>query len=67
MFDILIAHGFTLKRHGATSHRRYEAVIDSEKVYVDLAPHRWSDTVKPRTLASIIRQSRLGPRAFRKT
>jgi predicted RNA binding protein YcfA (HicA-like mRNA interferase family) len=62
---IITQHGFTLKRHGATSHRRYEAVIGGKKRFVDLAPHRWSDEVKPKTLASIMRQSGLPKSAFR--
>ncbi|MDO1560393.1 type II toxin-antitoxin system HicA family toxin [Brevundimonas sp. 2R-24] len=62
---ILEAHGFSLKRHGATSHRRYEAVINGRKHYVDLSPHSWTDDVKPKTLASIIRQSGLPKKLFR--
>ena len=62
---ILLAHGFTLKRNDGGSHRRYEAVIKGKIRYVDLAPHRWSDNVKPGTLSSIMRQSALSKKAWR--
>ncbi len=62
--DIITAHGFVLHRHGATSHRRYRAEIDGKVYFVDVAGHRASDTILPKTLASMIRQSGLPKRVF---
>ena len=67
VLEILEEYGFTLHRHGATSHRRYRRVDSSGTVfYVDLSPHRWGDTIPNGTLGSIIRQSGLDRRLFRR-
>jgi predicted RNA binding protein YcfA (HicA-like mRNA interferase family) len=63
---IIEAHGFVLHRHGATSHRRYRGVIDGEVRFVDIAGHSGNDEILPGTLASMIRQSGLPKRLFRK-
>jgi predicted RNA binding protein YcfA (HicA-like mRNA interferase family) len=64
--EIIEAHGFVLHRHGATSHRRYRAVVHGVVYYVDIAGHRMSDEIAPGTLASMIRQSGLPKELFRK-
>lgn len=64
--DVIDKHGFTLHRQGATSHKRYRAVINGQVRYVDVAAHRMSDDIKPKTLASMIRQSGLPKREFKR-
>jgi predicted RNA binding protein YcfA (HicA-like mRNA interferase family) len=63
---IIEGHGFVLHRHGATSHRRYRGVIDGQVRFVDVAGHSGNDEILPDTLASMIRQSGLPKRLFRK-
>jgi predicted RNA binding protein YcfA (HicA-like mRNA interferase family) len=58
--------GFTLHRQGATSHRRYRGVIDGRVRFVDLAPHNPNAEIPIGTLNSMIRQSGLPKRLFRK-
>ena len=62
--DVLLAHGFELHRHGATSHRRYRGIVDAQVRYVDVAG-QGNEDIKPGTLASMIRQSGLPKRLFR--
>ena len=64
--EILLAHGFELLRHDGGSHRRYRGVVDGVVCYVDVAAHNLGDHPKPGTLKSMIRQSRLPKRLFRK-
>ena len=63
--EIIVAHGFSLHRQGATSHRRYRAEIDGVVYFVDVAGHG-NERIKPGTLKSMIRQSGLPSRIFRK-
>jgi predicted RNA binding protein YcfA (HicA-like mRNA interferase family) len=63
---IIEAHGFSLHRHGATSHRRYRGIIDGQVRFVDVAGHNDNDEIRPDTLASMIRQTGLSRRLFRK-
>ncbi len=66
VLEIIEKAGFV--PHGspkAGSHRRYRAVIDGQVRFVDVCGHKPSDEVAPGTLASIIRQSGLGKKAFR--
>jgi predicted RNA binding protein YcfA (HicA-like mRNA interferase family) len=63
---IIERHGFVLHRHGATSHRRYRAVIDGQVYFVDVAGHSDKDEIAPGTLSSMIRQSGLPKRLFRR-
>jgi predicted RNA binding protein YcfA (HicA-like mRNA interferase family) len=63
---IIEGQGFVLHRHGATSHRRYRRVVGNEVYYVDVAGHNSNDVIAPSTLASMIRQSGLPKRLFRK-
>jgi predicted RNA binding protein YcfA (HicA-like mRNA interferase family) len=62
---LILAHGFTLKRHKGSSHRAYEGFIDGRRRVVTIACHSESDDVLPNVLASIIRQSGLPKRLFR--
>jgi len=63
---IIEQHGFVLHRHGASSHRRYRAVVQGKVHYVDVAGHSDKDEIAPGTLASMMRQSGLPKRLFRK-
>lgn len=63
--DIIEENGFELHRHGATSHRRYRGTVNGQVHYVDVAAHRLSDDILPKTLASMIRQSGLSKKLFR--
>lgn len=64
--EIIEAHGFELHRHGKTSHRRYIGTVNGETRFVDVAYHKINDDILPKTLASMIRQSGLPKRLFRK-
>ena len=64
--EILKAHGFELARQ-ESSHRRYKGSIGCETKYVTVAYHSISDDILPKTLASMIRQSGLPKRLFRKS
>lgn len=55
-----------LHRQGGGSHRRYRGVVDEQVRYVDFAAHNLNDEIKPGTLKSMIRQSGLPERLFRK-
>ena len=64
--EILLANGFEEIRQGATSHRRLRGEVDGQVALVTVAYHRLSDEPTANTLQSIIRQSRLPKRAFRR-
>jgi predicted RNA binding protein YcfA (HicA-like mRNA interferase family) len=66
VLQILLQNGFELHRHDGTSHRHYRGVVDGKVHIVTLAPHSWSDDVRPDTLKSIIRQSGLSKKLFRR-
>lgn len=61
---ILQENGFELARQRG-SHRTYKGVVNGRIEVVTISCHRESDDIKPGTLASIIRQSRLDKRLFR--
>lgn len=63
--EILEQHGFVLHRQEST-HRHYRGVVNGEIHLVTLAPHRWGDQIHPDTLKSIIRQSGLPKKLFRR-
>jgi predicted RNA binding protein YcfA (HicA-like mRNA interferase family) len=63
---ILRQNGFELTRHKGTSHRRYRGIVDGKTMLVTIAFHRESDDVLPETPASIIRQSGLPKKLFRR-
>jgi predicted RNA binding protein YcfA (HicA-like mRNA interferase family) len=62
---IIEGNGFVLARHHGTSHRQYRGNVGSQVRYVTIACHSLGDDVKPKTLASIIRQSGLPKKLFR--
>ena len=66
LIAIIEAHGFVVHRHGATSHTRYRAVINGEVRLVDCSPHDLGKVIPDGTLNSMIRQSGLPKRLFRK-
>lgn len=63
---ILLAHGFEQQPTGATSHQQYRGVVEGRVRIVTLAPHSRKADVAPGTLDSIIRQSGLPKKLFRK-
>jgi predicted RNA binding protein YcfA (HicA-like mRNA interferase family) len=63
VLKILHDHGFALARTKG-SHRTFKARINGVTRIVSVAYHRESEDVRPKTLASIIRQSGLGKKVF---
>jgi len=63
--DILESARFEVVRTEAT-HRRYVGVVDKKTCNVTVAFHSINDVIRPDTLASMIRQSGLPKRLFRK-
>jgi predicted RNA binding protein YcfA (HicA-like mRNA interferase family) len=61
---ILLANGFSLKRQDG-SHRQYEGHVDGRRRLVTVAFHGDNEDVRPRSFASIIRQSGLPRSKFR--
>jgi predicted RNA binding protein YcfA (HicA-like mRNA interferase family) len=57
---ILEKYGFEPARHGATSHRQYEGIVDGKRMMVTVSG-RDGDDIKPENLASMKRDS---PRRF---
>jgi predicted RNA binding protein YcfA (HicA-like mRNA interferase family) len=62
--EIIERNGFVLHRHGATSHRRYRC--EATGAMVDVTPHLMSAAIPTGTLQSMIRQSGLSKKLFRK-
>jgi predicted RNA binding protein YcfA (HicA-like mRNA interferase family) len=62
---ILEAHGFALDRQRG-SHRTYQGLVAGKMRVVTVACHRESDDIKPGTLSSMIRNSGLSKRHFRR-
>ncbi|HEX8665738.1 MAG TPA: type II toxin-antitoxin system HicA family toxin [Beijerinckiaceae bacterium] len=63
---IIEAHGFILHRHDGSSHRQYRGIVQGEVRYVTVAYHSAGDEILPDTLSSMIRQSGLSKKLFRK-
>ena len=63
---IIEAHGFVLHRHDDGSHRQYRGVVAGQVRYVTVAYHNAGDEILLDTLSSMIRQSGLSKRLFRK-
>lgn len=61
---ILEGHGFRRKRWKG-SHRQFEGVVNGQRRLVTVAGKEGEDVARP-TLASIMRQSGLPARAFRR-
>lgn len=66
MLEILEAHDFALLRHDGTNHRRYRGVVGGRVRMVDMSPHNWKDEIPLGTLKSMIRQSGLDQKLFRR-
>lgn len=64
--EIIEAHGFVLLRHDGGSHRRYRGMVGGRAQLVDVTPHNVNDEIKTGTLKSMIRQSGLNQRLFRR-
>lgn len=64
VLKILLDHGFEFDRQKG-SHRTYKGTVNGQTQVVTLAGHKGKEIVKPRTLASIIRQSGLPKKLFR--
>jgi predicted RNA binding protein YcfA (HicA-like mRNA interferase family) len=62
---ILKANGFVFHRDGKGSHAIYRGVIGENVMLVTVAAHRYSDEIKPGTLAAMMRQSGLPKKLFR--
>lgn len=62
--QILEENGFELDRTSG-SHRQYQGFVDGHRRLVTVAAHRLGADIKPRNLASMIRQSGLPKRLFR--
>ena len=63
---ILLAHGFIEQPTGATSHRQFRGEVGGLVRIVTVAPHQMGAPVPLGTLESIIRQSGLSKKLFRK-
>jgi predicted RNA binding protein YcfA (HicA-like mRNA interferase family) len=63
---ILEAHGFSEVRHQSGSHRRFRGKIGGQIRMVTVAYHNIGDEVLTGTLESMIRQSGLTKKLFRK-
>lgn len=66
VIEILLANGFALHRHDGGSHRRYRGIVNGEVRFVDVAVHNLNDNIITGTLNSIVRQSGLPKRLFRR-
>ncbi|WP_084705154.1 type II toxin-antitoxin system HicA family toxin [Beijerinckia mobilis] len=64
--EILKAHGFILHRHNGTSHAIYRKEDEKGVSFVTVAMHSSGEEIKPDTLRSMIRQSGLPKKIFRK-
>lgn len=62
--QIIVRNGFSLDRKRG-SHRVYKGIVGGQTRLVVVAFHRESDEIKPGTLSSMIRQSRLDKNLFR--
>lgn len=64
--EIILAHGFVLARSGSGSHRQYRGVVGGEVRMVTVAAHDFGAEIRPDTLKSMIRQSGLSEKLFRR-
>ena len=63
---ILEEHGFTFDRQGATSHRQYKGVVNGKVMLVTVDYSQLGEDITKRNLASMIRQSGLPKKLFRR-
>lgn len=64
--EIIKLNGFTFLRHGATSHQRWFRDCGERVYFVDISFHSGGDYIPAGTLQSMIRQSGLPKKLFRK-
>ncbi|MGI8569060.1 MAG: type II toxin-antitoxin system HicA family toxin [Methylocella sp.] len=64
--NIIRDHGFILLRHDSTSHQRWKRMDGGTVYYIDIACHTDSKNISTGTLRSMIRQSGLPKKLFRK-
>lgn len=64
--EIITKFGFVEHRHGATRHVRYRGEVNGEVKFVDCSGHNGNDEIPLGTLQSMIRQSGLSKKLFRK-
>jgi predicted RNA binding protein YcfA (HicA-like mRNA interferase family) len=64
--NIIKDHGFLLMRHDSTSHQRWKRVEGEKVYYIDIACHNEGKNIPTGTLQSMIRQSGLPKKLFRK-
>jgi predicted RNA binding protein YcfA (HicA-like mRNA interferase family) len=64
--DILLANGFVLHRQDGTSHSQYRKQEGNKVFLVTVSSHGDNDDIKTGTLQSMIRQSGLSKKLFRK-
>lgn len=65
VLDILLSNGFVVQRHDGTSHRQLRGIVSGEVRVVTVAG-KLSDEVAIGTLQSMIRQSGLSKKLFRR-
>jgi len=63
---IVEKHNFSCDRQQGGSHRQYTRVIGKRVLRVTVAYHNINDEIAPKTLESMIRQSGLPKKLFRK-
>ncbi|WP_409450320.1 type II toxin-antitoxin system HicA family toxin [Brevundimonas sp.] len=66
VLEILLRNGFALHRQGSGSHQIYRRELGAKVWLVTVACHRASDDVPIGTLKSIIRDSGLSQKLFRR-
>jgi predicted RNA binding protein YcfA (HicA-like mRNA interferase family) len=64
--EVIVAHGFVLHRQSGTSHAIYRREQGGDVRIVVVAAHNLKEEIKPGTLQSMIRQTGLPKRLFRK-
>lgn len=64
--EILLKHHFEIKTQNGGSHVRYRGEAGGVVRYVDVAAHNMGDNIPTGTLKSMIRQSGLPDKLFRK-
>ena len=64
--EIITLNGFVLHRQSGTSHAIYRREHGAEVRSIVVAAHNMKEEIKPGTLQSLIRQSGLPKRLFRK-
>jgi len=65
VLEVLVKAGFELDRQKGP-HRTFKGTVNEHIQCVQVSFHRESDDIKPKTLASIIRQSGLAKDLFRR-